>query len=78
MNMTETVVSFTPEVEWRPGMTREKLIAELAEATTLPGVSRMMMAREKKTGDQARRSSRSRPPAGGPAGRPRAAPTAWN
>ncbi|MDP3767357.1 MAG: efflux RND transporter permease subunit, partial [Dehalococcoidia bacterium] len=39
VNMTETIVNLKPEAEWRPGMTREKLIAELDEATTLPGVS---------------------------------------
>src|SRR5213080_1131300 len=39
VNMTETVVSLKPEREWRPGMTREKLIGQLDEATTLPGVS---------------------------------------
>jgi Cu(I)/Ag(I) efflux system membrane protein CusA/SilA len=39
VNMTETVVSLKPEAKWRPGMTREKPIAELDEATTLPGVS---------------------------------------
>jgi copper/silver efflux system protein len=39
VNMTETVVSLKPEAEWRPGMTREKLIGELDAATTLPGVS---------------------------------------
>src|SRR5437899_5184752 len=39
VNMTETIVSFKPESAWRPGMTREKLIAELDQATTLPGVS---------------------------------------
>jgi Cu(I)/Ag(I) efflux system membrane protein CusA/SilA len=39
VNMTETVVNLKPESEWRPGMTREKLIAELDVATTLPGVS---------------------------------------
>src|SRR6266403_4586786 len=39
VNMTETVVSLKPERQWRPGMTREKLIGELDEATTLPGVS---------------------------------------
>src|SRR3989440_1176095 len=39
VNMTETVVSLKPESEWRPGMTREKLIAELDQATTMPGVS---------------------------------------
>src|SRR5947207_3800256 len=39
VNMTETVVSLRPDRQWRPGMTREKLIGELDEATTLPGVS---------------------------------------
>jgi Cu(I)/Ag(I) efflux system membrane protein CusA/SilA len=39
VNMTETIVSLKPESEWRPGMTREKIIAELDAATTLPGVS---------------------------------------
>lgn len=39
VNMVETVVSLKPEGEWRPGLTREKLIAELDEAATLPGVS---------------------------------------
>src|SRR5947199_10039951 len=37
--MTETVVNLKPESAWRPGMTRETLIAELDAATTLPGVS---------------------------------------
>jgi Cu(I)/Ag(I) efflux system membrane protein CusA/SilA len=39
VNMTETIVSLKSEVEWRPGMTREKLIGEMDAATTLPGVS---------------------------------------
>jgi Cu(I)/Ag(I) efflux system membrane protein CusA/SilA len=39
LNMTETVVNLKPEREWRPGMTREKLIAELDQATALPGVA---------------------------------------
>jgi Cu(I)/Ag(I) efflux system membrane protein CusA/SilA len=39
VNMTETIVSLKPELEWRPGMTREKLIGEMDTATTLPGVS---------------------------------------
>jgi Cu(I)/Ag(I) efflux system membrane protein CusA/SilA len=39
VNMTEAVVELRPEAEWRPGMTREKVIAELDAATTLPGVS---------------------------------------
>jgi Cu(I)/Ag(I) efflux system membrane protein CusA/SilA len=39
VNMTEAIVDLKPESQWRPGMTREKLIAELDVATTLPGVS---------------------------------------
>jgi len=39
VNMTETIVNLKPEAEWRPGMTRERLIGELDAATTLPGVS---------------------------------------
>src|SRR5687767_12072525 len=39
VNMTETVVNLKPEREWRPGMTRDKLIGEMDQATTLPGVS---------------------------------------
>jgi Cu(I)/Ag(I) efflux system membrane protein CusA/SilA len=39
VNMTEAIVSLKPEAQWRPGMTRERLIGELDAATTLPGVS---------------------------------------
>jgi Cu(I)/Ag(I) efflux system membrane protein CusA/SilA len=39
LNMTETIVSLKPAAQWRPGMTRERIIAELDAATTLPGVS---------------------------------------
>lgn len=39
LNMTETIVTLKPEGEWRPGMTRERLVAELDRAATLPGVS---------------------------------------
>lgn len=39
LNMTETVVGLKPESQWRPGMTREKIIADLDAATTMPGVS---------------------------------------
>ena len=39
VNMTETIVSLKPAAQWRPGMTRERLINELDAATTLPGVS---------------------------------------
>src|SRR5258705_7058864 len=37
VNMTETIVSLKPDSQWRPGMTRGRLIGELAAATTLPG-----------------------------------------
>src|SRR5258705_4672630 len=37
--MTEAIVSLKPDSQWRPGMTRERLIGELDAATTLPGVS---------------------------------------
>jgi Cu(I)/Ag(I) efflux system membrane protein CusA/SilA len=39
VNMTETIVSLKSEAQWRPGMTREKLIGDMDAATTLPGVS---------------------------------------
>ena len=39
LNMTETVVHLTPPAQWRPGMTREKLIGELDAAVTMPGVA---------------------------------------
>ncbi len=39
LNMNETIVRLKPESEWRPGMTRERLIGELDAAATLPGVS---------------------------------------
>jgi len=39
LNMTETVVHLKPSSQWRPGMTREKLIGELDAATTMPGVA---------------------------------------
>ena len=39
LNMTETVVNLKPTSAWRAGMTRDKLIAELDEATALPGVA---------------------------------------
>jgi len=39
INMTETIVNLKPETQWRPGMTREKIIAELDSAATMPGVS---------------------------------------
>jgi len=39
LNMTETVVHLKPSSQWRPGMTREKLIGELDAATMMPGVA---------------------------------------
>jgi len=39
LNMTETVVALKPRAQWRPGMTRERLIGELDAAATLPGVA---------------------------------------
>ena len=39
VNMTETVVNLRPEAQWRPGLTREKLIGELDRAAALPGVA---------------------------------------
>jgi len=39
LNMTETVVHLKPAAQWRPEITREKLIGELDAATTMPGVA---------------------------------------
>ena len=39
VNMVEAVVNLKPEAQWRPGMTRDKVIAELDAATSMPGVS---------------------------------------
>jgi Cu(I)/Ag(I) efflux system membrane protein CusA/SilA len=39
LEMFETVVNLKPESEWRPGMTTDKLIAELDQAVQIPGVS---------------------------------------
>ena len=39
LNMTETVVHLKPRAEWRPGMTLERLRAEMDAAVRLPGVS---------------------------------------
>ncbi|MDQ3179215.1 MAG: CusA/CzcA family heavy metal efflux RND transporter, partial [Acidobacteriota bacterium] len=38
-NMNETIVHLKPEAEWRKGLTRESLIAEMDEALKMPGVS---------------------------------------
>src|SRR5437588_8311546 len=37
--MFETVINLKPESEWRPGMTLEKLIAEMDRSLQFPGVS---------------------------------------
>jgi len=37
--MFETVITLKPESEWRPGMTSDKLVAEMDQALRLPGVS---------------------------------------
>lgn len=38
VNMNETIVHLKPPGEWRTGMTREKLIAEMDEKLSMPGV----------------------------------------
>lgn len=37
--MFETVITLKPESQWRPGMTTEKLVAEMDKALQMPGVS---------------------------------------
>ena len=37
--MFETVINLKPEAEWRPGLTTDKLIAELDKALQFPGVA---------------------------------------
>jgi Cu(I)/Ag(I) efflux system membrane protein CusA/SilA len=39
LSMTETVVHLRPRDQWRPGLTVERLRAELGEAAQLPGVA---------------------------------------
>ncbi len=39
IEMFETVINLKPESEWRPGMTVDKLIAELDQALQIPGIS---------------------------------------
>jgi len=38
VNMNETIVHLKPREQWRPGMTRDKLIAEMDEKLQMPGV----------------------------------------
>ncbi len=40
--MIETIIKLKPKEEWRPGMTRERLIEEIKEKTLMPGVSPIM------------------------------------
>lgn len=39
VNMNETIVHLKPEDQWRQGLTRESLIAEMDEALRMPGVT---------------------------------------
>lgn len=39
MSMIETIILLKPRSEWRAGMTKEKLIAELDKAVEMPGVT---------------------------------------
>ncbi len=39
VNMNETIIHLKPESEWREGMTREKLIAEMDAKLKMPGVT---------------------------------------
>ncbi|HXF49367.1 MAG TPA: CusA/CzcA family heavy metal efflux RND transporter [Verrucomicrobiae bacterium] len=38
VSMIETIVNLKPKDEWRPGMDKDKLIAEMNEKTKIPGV----------------------------------------
>ena len=39
VNMNETIVHLKPPEQWRPGLTRETLIAEMDEKLRMPGVT---------------------------------------
>ena len=39
LNMTETIVHLKPREQWRPGMTVDRLRAEMSQAAQLPGVT---------------------------------------
>ncbi|MEP7149242.1 MAG: CusA/CzcA family heavy metal efflux RND transporter [Acidobacteriota bacterium] len=39
VNMNETIIHLKPEADWRPGVTRDGLIAEMDEAVKMPGVT---------------------------------------
>ncbi len=38
-NMNETIIHLKPESQWRPGMTREKLVSEMDDTLRMPGVT---------------------------------------
>jgi Cu(I)/Ag(I) efflux system membrane protein CusA/SilA len=39
VNMNETIVHLKPPDQWRPGITREKLVSEMDQKLSMPGVS---------------------------------------
>src|SRR5213082_2763181 len=39
VNMTETIVHLKPQEQWRPGLTRERIVAELDSQLRMPGVT---------------------------------------
>jgi Cu(I)/Ag(I) efflux system membrane protein CusA/SilA len=39
VNMNETIIHLKSNGQWRPGMTREKLVSEMDEKLTMPGVT---------------------------------------
>jgi copper/silver efflux system protein len=41
LDMFETVVNLVPEAEWRSGLTYDSLVAELDQATRMPGVTNL-------------------------------------
>ncbi|HET9819159.1 MAG TPA: CusA/CzcA family heavy metal efflux RND transporter [Rhodanobacteraceae bacterium] len=43
LNMFETVVTFKPKDEWRPGMTMDKLRSELDHAVKVPGLTNLFV-----------------------------------
>ncbi|MBN8735932.1 MAG: efflux RND transporter permease subunit [Xanthomonadales bacterium] len=43
LNMFETIVTFKPKDQWRPGMTMDKLKAELDHAVKVPGLTNLFV-----------------------------------
>jgi len=39
LTMLETIIQFKPEDQWRPGMTRKKIVEELQQKLALPGLT---------------------------------------